>query len=53
MRKLKVTEMQRISVEEFQSSSKLPLVVVLDYVRSLYNVGSVFRTADAFRLSGV
>lgn len=53
MRKLKVTEMQRISVEEFQSSSKLPLVVVLDHVRSLYNVGSVFRTADAFRLSGV
>lgn len=53
MRKLKVTEMQRISVEEFQSSRKLPLVVVLDHVRSLYNVGSVFRTADAFRLSGV
>lgn len=53
MRKLKVTEMQRISPEEFQNSQKLPLVVVLDHVRSLYNVGSVFRTADAFRLSGV
>ncbi len=45
--------MQRISLEEFQNSQKLPLVVVLDHVRSLYNVGSVFRTADAFRLSGV
>lgn len=53
MQKLKITEMQRISVEEFRSSHKLPLVVVLDHVRSLYNVGSVFRTADAFRLSGV
>lgn len=53
MRKLKVTEMQRISVEEFQSAEKTPLVVVLDHVRSLYNVGSVFRTADAFRLSGI
>lgn len=53
MRKLKVTEMNRISVEEFKESDKLPLVVVLDNVRSLYNVGSVFRTADAFRLEGI
>ena len=53
MRKLKVTEMQRISLEQFQKADKLSLVVVLDHVRSLYNVGSVFRTADAFRLSGV
>ena len=53
MRKLKVTEMGRMSVDEYQASDKQPLVVVLDYVRSLYNVGSVFRTSDAFRLSGV
>lgn len=53
MRKLHVTEMGRISVSEFQQADKMPLVVVLDGVRSLYNVGSVFRTADAFRLQGV
>lgn len=53
MRKLKVTEMGRMSVEEYRQSRKQPLVVVLDHVRSLYNVGSVFRTSDAFRLSGV
>ena len=53
MRKLKITEMERLSVEEYKESDKTPLVVVLDHVRSLYNVGSVFRTADAFRLSGV
>ncbi len=52
-RKLKITEMGRMSIEEFHDADKLPLVVVLDSVRSLYNVGSVFRTADAFRLAGV
>ena len=53
MRKLKVTEMGRISPQEFQKARKTPIVVVLDYVRSLYNVGSVFRTADAMRLEGI
>ena len=53
MRKLRITEMNRLSVEEYRESKKTPLVVVLDHVRSLYNVGSVFRTADAFRLEGV
>lgn len=53
MRKLKVTEMGRKSVEEFKDSHKLPLVVVLDHVRSLYNVGSVFRTSDAFLVKGI
>lgn len=53
MRKLKVTEMGRLSVEEYRRMEKQPLVVVLDHVRSLYNVGSVLRTSDAFRLSGV
>ena len=53
MRKLKITEMNRISVDEFHSADKFPLVVVLDHIRSLYNVGSVFRTCDAFRLEKV
>ena len=53
MRKLKVTEMGRITPQEFQAADKNPLVVVLDHVRSLYNVGSVFRTADAMRLAGI
>lgn len=48
MRKLEVTELNRISAEEFKVVNKLPLVVVLDNVRSLHNVGSVFRTSDAF-----
>lgn len=50
MRKLKVTELNRISVEAFKEADKLPLIVVLDNVRSQYNVGSVFRTSDAFRV---
>jgi len=52
-RKLKITEMGRMTVEQFHESDKLPLVVVLDSVRSLYNIGSVFRTCDAFRVAGV
>lgn len=53
MRKLTVEELNRIDIEEFHQSEKLPLVIVLDNIRSLHNVGSVFRTADAFRLQGV
>ncbi len=53
MRKLKVTEMNRISVEQYRECVKIPLVVVLDHVRSLYNVGSVFRTSDAFRVKSL
>ena len=52
-RKLKVTEMNRLSVEQFKAAEKLPLVVVLDNIRSLHNIGSVFRTADAFRLERI
>ncbi|MBU3806814.1 RNA methyltransferase [Phocaeicola salanitronis] len=48
MRKLKVTEMNRLTVEEFKEAKKIPLVVVLDDVRSLHNIGAVFRTSDAF-----
>jgi 23S rRNA (guanosine2251-2'-O)-methyltransferase len=53
MRKLKVDELNRIDVDEFKKAEKMPLVVVLDDIRSLYNVGSVFRTADAFRVSAL
>ena len=53
MRKLSILEMNRLSVEEFHEAEKMPLVVVLDDVRSLYNVGSVFRTCDAFRVEAV
>ena len=48
IRKLKITEMNRLTVEEFKEADKLPLVVVLDEVRSLHNIGAVFRTSDAF-----
>lgn len=48
--KLEIEELNRISPEAYEQSSKLPLVVVLDNVRSLHNIGSVFRTADAFRI---
>ena len=52
-RKKLVTEMGRIGREAFIESEKLPLVVVLDNVRSLHNVGSVFRTSDAFRVERI
>lgn len=45
--------MGRISAEEFRQAEKTPVVVVLDHIRSLYNVGSVFRTADAMLLQGI
>ena len=45
--------MQRLSVDEFHEANKLPLIVVLDDVRSLHNVGSVFRSSDAFRVEAV
>ena len=53
MRKLKVTEMNRLTVDEFKDAEKLPLTVVLDDVRSMYNVGSVLRSCDAFRVKAV
>lgn len=51
--KLTTEEMGRMSVEEFRASEKLPLTVVLDNVRSLNNIGSVFRTSDAFRVEHI
>ena len=53
MRKLKLSELNRISVEEFKTSEKTSIIVVLDNVRSLHNIGSIFRTADAFRLESI
>lgn len=53
MRKLSVSELGRMNIEEFRISRKLPLTVILDDVRSLYNVGSVFRTSDAFRVERI
>lgn len=53
MRKLKVTEMGRLTLGEFREKEKQPIAVVLDHVRSLHNVGSVFRTSDAFCIEEV
>lgn len=53
MKKLRTIEMQRLTVDEFRRAEKLPLVVVLDDVRSMHNVGSVFRSGDAFRVEEI
>lgn len=53
MQKLKLDELNRVSVEEFKQQEKLPLVVVLDNVRSMHNVGSVFRTSDGFSIEKI
>jgi 23S rRNA (guanosine2251-2'-O)-methyltransferase len=53
MRKLLNEELDRLSVGDFKVAKKIPVVVVLDNVRSQNNIGSVFRTADAFRLEGI
>lgn len=53
MRKLSNAELKRISVEEYKSAQKTPIILVLDNVRSLNNIGSAFRTADAFLVEAV
>lgn len=53
MRKLKNSELGRLNVEEFKRTPKIPLIVVLDNIRSLNNIGSVFRTSDAFLVESV
>src|ERR1039457_3312521 len=53
MRKLKMSELNRISVQEFKVSQKLPVIIVLDNIRSQNNIGSIFRTADAFRCTAI
>ena len=53
MRKLSMEELGRKSVEEFRQTEKTPVIVVLENIRSAYNVGSVFRTADAFLIEAI
>lgn len=53
MRKLKNSELDRLSVEDFKTAKKTPLIVILDNIRSLNNVGSVFRTSDAFLIEKI
>jgi 23S rRNA (guanosine2251-2'-O)-methyltransferase len=53
MQKLKLDDLNRVSIEEFKEQEKLPVVVVLDNVRSMHNIGSVFRTGDGFAVEGV
>ena len=52
-RKLKNDELGRISVEQYKEAGKAPIVLVLDNVRSQHNIGSAFRTGDAFRIAGI
>ena len=53
MRKLSMNELGRKSVEEFRQSEKIPVIAVMENIRSAYNVGSIFRTADAFLVEGI
>lgn len=53
MRKLSITELHRITPEEFKDTRKVPLIVVLDDVRSMHNIGAVFRTSDAFLVQSI
>jgi 23S rRNA (guanosine2251-2'-O)-methyltransferase len=53
VKKLKLEELGRLSVDEFKGSEKIPVCILLDNIRSLHNVGSTFRTADAFRIEKI
>jgi 23S rRNA (guanosine2251-2'-O)-methyltransferase len=53
MRKLKLDELNRVDIQEYKEQEKLPVVVVLDNVRSMHNVGSIFRTGDGFSIEKV
>jgi len=53
MRKLSMDELNRKTVDEFKQAEKIPLIVILENIRSAYNVGSIFRTADAFLIQAV
>ena len=53
MRKLENNELQRKSIQDFKNAAKTPLILILDDVRSLHNIGSVFRTADAFLIEKI
>jgi len=53
MRKLKNDELRRVGIEDFKKQNKLPLVVILDNVRSMHNIGSIFRTSDGFAIEKI
>lgn len=53
MRKLKNSELERLSVDDFKSAKKTPVIIILDNIRSLNNIGSVFRTCDAFLIEKI
>lgn len=53
MRKLRTEELKRIGIEDYKQAKKTPIIIVLDNIRSLSNIGSVFRTADAFRVESI
>jgi 23S rRNA (guanosine2251-2'-O)-methyltransferase len=53
MRKLANKELNRLSTESFKEAEKIPLIVILDNIRSLNNIGSIFRTSDAFRVKKI
>lgn len=53
MRKLENNELERKSIEDFKSAKKTPIIIVLDDIRSLHNIGSVFRTSDAFLIEKI
>jgi tRNA G18 (ribose-2'-O)-methylase SpoU len=53
MRKLKLDELRRVDIEAFKVQEKLPLIVILDNVRSMHNIGSIFRTSDGFALEKI
>ena len=53
MRKLKLEELNRVGIDEYKTSDKIPLIVVLENIRSLSNIGSIFRTADAFKVEAI
>lgn len=53
MRKLSMSALNRLTKEEFKNSKKIPVIIVLDNIRSQHNIGSVFRTSDAFRAEAI
>ena len=53
MRKLKTGELGRVGIDDFKMQDKLPLVVILDNVRSMHNIGSIFRTSDGFAIEKI
>ena len=52
-KKLSLKELNRINLEEYKESSKLPIIIVLDNIRSMSNIGSIFRTSDAFKVEAI